>query len=201
MGAKQHAIHEEILINDLKQGKPSSFEQIFKLYGNALVCFLQKYCEDEEMIQDLAQETFTRLWEYRHRLKQSSNLKNYIFTIAINLYRNKRKEAFQINPFSMNSMEEKGIHLKDKNKDHTECLSDQELVKYLQEKVLELPETEKAIFIMKKVNNMTYDEISSIVGGSARNIKRKVKRCIDKLLLDLEKKGYSKEGITLWAIL
>ena len=163
---------------------------------------MRKLSNNEELASDIVQETFLKVWKNRHQLNPDKSFNSYLFQIGINIYRERGRKILR-NPqqFSIDNLEEKGHQVEDEREAHEEILYKREMINFIKNKIEEFPEQERAIFIMKKVNDFSYKEISEITNDSERTIRRKVKKTIDTIVDAMEAKGYQKEGITLWALI
>lgn len=66
----------------LKDGDSSCFEEVFYAVNKKLYNYFAKRIASGVMCEDLVQETFVRLWKYRHSLDESLELDIQIFRIA-----------------------------------------------------------------------------------------------------------------------
>jgi len=87
-------VAEKLLIKGLKKGKEDAYRQVVCDYGNKLLgtCFLM--LGNREEAEDVVQETFIRVFEKIGDFKENSGLYTWIYTIALNLSRDRlRKRA------------------------------------------------------------------------------------------------------------
>lgn len=85
---------EKLLIKGLKKGKEDAYRQVVCDCGNKLLgtCFLM--LGNREEAEDVVQETFIRVFEKIGDFKENSGLYTWIYTIALNLSRDRlRKRA------------------------------------------------------------------------------------------------------------
>jgi RNA polymerase sigma-70 factor, ECF subfamily len=79
---------EPELMARLAAGEDSALNELMRRWQQPLVAFLLRYTGNEADALDLAQETFVRVYESRHRYQSSAKFSTWLFTIAANLSRN-----------------------------------------------------------------------------------------------------------------
>lgn len=76
---------DQELIGDFQAGDDLAFVVIYNRYKHDLVFFCYKMLQDQTVAQDIAQETFLKVYLKRDSLHCNENFKSYLFTIARNL--------------------------------------------------------------------------------------------------------------------
>lgn len=66
----------------LSQGSIKDFDNLFLLYYPRVKTFIESMLDDEETAEDLAQDTFIRLWTYKASFAQVMNINAYIYQTA-----------------------------------------------------------------------------------------------------------------------
>jgi len=77
-------ITDQILLNDLKNGKKTAYEQVFKKYYKSLSLKAYMMLEDEMEAEDLIQNLFISMWQKSHYHSVNSSLKAYLFRAVHN---------------------------------------------------------------------------------------------------------------------
>ena len=72
----------------LQNGEDTALNELMNRWQAPLVSFIYRYVGNEADAIDLAQETFIRVFESRHRYKPTAKFSTWLFTIASNLCRN-----------------------------------------------------------------------------------------------------------------
>lgn len=72
------------LVELLKAGDPSAFEQLFLSYYSALVQFALRYAQDRAAAQDIVQDVFARIWERRTEIMISTSVQSYLYSAVRN---------------------------------------------------------------------------------------------------------------------
>ena len=76
----------------LQQGNETAFENIYNDTKRGLFAFLLSMTRDYHLAEDAAQETFCRVLDKLHTLKDVTNIKPWITKIAVNICKDKLKK-------------------------------------------------------------------------------------------------------------
>ncbi len=88
-------ITDEELLELIKKKNSNAFETLFKRYELSIFNYVLKFTGNRNLSQELLQETFTKLWFAASQFDaQKGNVKNWLFTIALNLSRNEISKKY-----------------------------------------------------------------------------------------------------------
>lgn len=76
---------EKRLLAAVKSSDPGAFKYLYEQYQPLLFRTILVRIPDADLAHDIVQETFTRVWERRRRLKPRQPFYPYIYRIGINL--------------------------------------------------------------------------------------------------------------------
>jgi RNA polymerase sigma factor (sigma-70 family) len=128
-------------------------------FADAIYRFILKNIKDEEKAKDIIQETFEKLWIKVNSVSFEKS-KSYLFTAAyhtmIDLIR-KEKRMTSFNDQLSASLT------------HTNQYSD--LNEILHQAIDNLPESQKAVILLRDYEGYSYEEISQITGLSEAQVK------------------------------
>jgi RNA polymerase sigma factor (sigma-70 family) len=88
MSKPQHT--QEQLIAILQAGKPEEFGVLYDYFSGALYGVISKIIDDNDMAQDILQESFVKIWE---KSKSYDPSKGRLFTWMLNIARNTAIDA------------------------------------------------------------------------------------------------------------
>ena len=167
-----------------------TFRPFYEEYFQYLYNFIHKMIPEEETAQDLTQEAFTRILKNWQRFTDGKDRKSYLFTIAVNLCRDQARSSLrkkQHIPLELvaEMLEDRSTHSRETQR-RTEL---EELEGILKTLIAQLPEEERMILHMKRLEGMSYDEISGITGQPVRTLKRRVRSALDRLIEEMNKMG------------
>lgn len=72
-------------VRELILGNHSAFEGLFMKYFPKVKCFITHLVKSEEVGEELAQDIFMKVWEYRERLGHVQSFNAYIYRMSRNI--------------------------------------------------------------------------------------------------------------------
>ncbi len=155
----------EQLIAGLKKKDPEAFKEVMALYKNKIFNYLKVLLKNDEIAEELTQDTFVKVYFKAHTLR-TDNLKSWIYTIATNLARSEfRKRKFR-QVLSVSDVSELNFSIESK-------IEDEIVVEQL---ISTLPEKYRIPLVMKEINNFSFIEIANIMKKPIGTIKTLVFR-------------------------
>ncbi len=183
---------DEELMLEYANGKVEAFEELFSRYGQKIYNLFLRWSGNAALSQDLLQECFVKLTEARHRYQPRNAFSNWIFTIAMNLlrdrHREKQRKGMQVsydtpgNETDRLITPEPGPH---------EALEDSEVKQAVENALHSLPDEQREVIILKKFHGFSFSEIGEILSISPDAAKQKAYRGMQTLR---QKLSYLKEG-------
>lgn len=164
-----------ILLKKIKDSDKNAFKELFFSYHDTLFRFVLYKIQDNDIAEDITQETFLRVWNTRHKLKPNKAFFSLIAKISTNLcydhfrHIEVRKRHETLIPRHQN------INI---NKPEAEILGsslEQEIHKIVEH---DLPEKCRQVFILSRVENLSNNEISKKLGISIRTVENQIYRAI-----------------------
>jgi RNA polymerase sigma-70 factor (family 1) len=155
------------------------FKEIFDALYDPIKNFIYYKTSDIELAEDIAQETFLKVWEKRDTVKKET-IKPFLYTIANNIFINKIQQN-KVNFKFVNSQ---------KSKNHVESpeyeLEMKEFDKKLQNTLSMLSEKNRVVFLMNRIDGMTYAEIAKNIGISVKAVEKRMQNSLAYLRKQIE---------------
>ena len=129
------------------------------------------FSNNTEEVADLYQEILINLWKGFSRFRGDSNVRTWIYRVSLNTCissERKKSRKMEMLPLTMD------INLFDDSDDDTKQ------VQMLRNRINKLGHFDRAIVLLW-LENLSYDEIGSIVGISAKNVSVRLVRIKDQL--------------------
>jgi len=150
-----------------------NFNELYDLYANEVYKFAYWLSGDRFEAEDITSETFIRVW-VRFSTIRTETLKAYLFTIARNIYLKKlRKGKKQI---ALNDT------FPDRNPEPEKLVDSRLELQRVWSALQKLSEIDRAAFVLRVQHELSYAEISRVLGISLTAAKVKVHRVRKKLL-------------------
>lgn len=168
----------------LVHGRESALRQIIDRWQAPLLHFVFRYVQNEADARDIVQETFVRVYQNRSKYRDGNSFSTWLFTIAVNLCRNRRRWERR-HPTS-------SVHEQVQGEDGVESwvcprpapdrvAMATERVRVIREAIAELPHDQRTILLLYEYENLSYREIGEIVGCSERAVEARLARARAKL--------------------
>jgi len=165
--------------NSLSQAE---FQRVFSELYRPIRNFIYYRCGDSDLADDLAQDSFIKLWESRDRVERST-MKAYLYKIAQNQTINyqKRQQLFY-------RFQKQGTN--DRDYDTPEKIAEMnEYEARLQAVIAALPDGGREVFLMNRLEDLTYQEIANRLGLSVKAIEKRMSKVLqifrDKLGIEI----------------
>ncbi len=156
----------------VKQGDGDAFAQLADKYKQPVVNLVYRMLRDATEAEDVAQAVFIQVYKSAHRYQVASKFSTWLFTIARNLCLNEirrrsRHPAESIDAPHPDQEDQPAQQYEDKsNLGAGERLLAGELEAKIQEALNSLPENQRTAILLCRQEDLSYEEISKIVGCS-----------------------------------
>ena len=183
-------ITDEQLIKQFQEGNRQSYNELVFRYKDKILNFLYRFVYDMDLAEDLAQETFLKVYLKKDSYREISKFSTWMYTIASNLAKTelrkiKRRKTYSISEIS-DVDREVNFFVQDENSD--DKLDDNES-NILHESIFELEEDFRTIIILREIQELSYENISKILKLPLGTVKSRINRGKLKLRDILVNKG------------
>ncbi len=149
------------LVHRAQQGERKAFEELVKKYQREVYGLACRLVSDAEEARDLVQQAFLQAFVHLKDFRQQSTFRTWLFRIAINQCYNflKSKKRYG-DPVDVQDMV-----LEAENSPEAELAAEEEKARVY--RALEkLPAKQRAVISLKVDQNLSYQEIAQVVGGT-----------------------------------
>lgn len=151
----------------------NDLEVLFIKYNRLIYSYVYLFFYSKEVAEDLTQETFIRAWKYKHTYNPNkSAIKTWLVSIARSLcfdYSKKNKYTYELpeEPVDSTSLEK--------------SVTDTLLKEYIYSRLTLLSEFDKDLLILRFYNDLSIEEISTLINKSYDATKVALNRAFTKL--------------------
>jgi len=151
----------------------SEFKHIYKQYGKTVRNYIYYRSGDEDIANDITQDTFIKLWKKKIQYDPDT-IKGLLFKIASGSFLDHvRKEKFKTENIE---------HLKFQLKETINSDEDNEHYRLKCETALKvLTKKERTVFLMNRMEGMIYMEIAEYLDISVKTVEKRMSNAIKKL--------------------
>ncbi len=186
---------DEELMQSFCNGDEIAFETLYRRYEKPLFNFLNRMVMNTTEAENLCQETFFRLVHAKNNYEPSAQLKTWLYQIALNLCRDRKRRMKHRSHRSLNSHASSRqvgeVTLQDLIPTPAADLEKQvetaELNSFVQEAISRLPEDEKLVVIMREYQGLKCSEIADIMNCPVGTVKSHNHRAHERLRNSLTK--------------
>jgi RNA polymerase sigma-70 factor (ECF subfamily) len=158
------------LVSLLKVGHEPALAELFRRFEGKLYTYSLKFTRQQELAEEILQDVFVSLWEYRAEIDTSLPLGALLYRMTrnkiLNALRQETRLAEQRKTYSF-SMEV--------SRDLTEervVLNDYHRI--MDKAIENLPKQRRSIFKMNHLDGMSYDEIAETLGISRNTVRNQM---------------------------
>ena len=160
---------ERSVIEECRKGDFRNFRKVVAAASPVAFSIALRMTGDEEAASDITQETMVKVWEKIESVKSAEAFKTWLCRITVNkcydyFRKNKANPEFKPDEKSWKFISDT-IGGSDRELENKEISL---IVKQLTDK---LSPTQKAVFVLSDLDEMTREEIAEITGLSLKNIK------------------------------
>ncbi len=175
------------IVEALKNGNQKIAADVFvKKYQNFVYLTALRYLTYDEDAQDAAQEIFIKAIDSIAKFRGESSLKTWLYRITKNYCLNSIRKNKFFSFFSLSSNENESFEIKDETDKTGSGIENEELEKKFLKALSKLPEKQRETFALRYFEEMTYEEISKVLGTSVGGLKANYFQAVKKLAVELE---------------
>lgn len=156
-----------------RSGDRAAFGELVERHKDGLVNYLTRLCGSLETAEDLAQESFLRLYERGGRYSEQGKLKAYLFRIGTNLFRSQMRREQRWQRLGQLFLSANGHH--SEARQQARILQD-ELGQELSSALLDLPLQYRTPLILAFVEGWSHREIAELMRCRVGTVKSRIHR-------------------------
>ena len=159
------------------KGRRTVFEWLVKQHKEQVYYFIRRMVLNHDDADDVTQQTFLKAWKGLEKFRGESKLSTWLIRIAHNesiTFINNRKKLAGISfDYIAESL--------DRTLEADILYDGDEIQRKLQVAIAQLPDKQKAVFIMRYYDEMPYAEMSEITGTSVGALKASYHHAVQKI--------------------
>ena len=180
------------LVAMANDGDMDAFAELTQRYQRPIVHFCQRMVKSREDAEDIAQESFVRVFRYLDRLTPSAKFSTLLFGISRNLTLNFIRDAGRRGrgiTYSINEDETQERVLEDESLRPDKTARLNEIEAMIQEGLDMLSPKHREVLVLRELNGLDYNTIADIVKCRKGTVKSRIARAREQLRKNLESLG------------
>ncbi|TKG97059.1 RNA polymerase sigma-70 factor [Puteibacter caeruleilacunae] len=159
----------------------SEFIDLFNKMYQPVKNFLYYKTGDIQLAEDITQDAFVKIWEKRKTIK-SSTVKTLLYTVANNLCKNRFEHEQVVLNFANN------FHSEEHSNSPDYELEMKEFHQKLQTALGRLNEKYRVVFLMNRIDGLTYVQIAQNLNLSVKAVEKRMKNALHELKKHIDHK-------------
>lgn len=147
--------------------KEEEFRKVYLQHVEHVRNFLYYKSGNLSLAEDLAQDAFAKLWENCAKVVLDK-AKSFVFTVASNLFKNEIKHQKVVLKFNSKPSKDRDLEDPQFQMEH------EEFKLRLETAIGNLPEGQRVVFLMNRIDKKTYREIADELGLSVKAIEKRM---------------------------
>ena len=190
-GAPNINIDDDVLVQQCRQGDSAAMERLICKYQNRIYNTVLKICANPDDAAELTQDTFVKVIENIDKFEGRSSFYTWAFRIAMNLTLNHCKRNSKLNFTSLEAESKennwrpkqllKEFLKNDASPDPAVVAQNRELCGLVQEALMKLDDTRRAVIVLRDIEGMNYAQIARVLELELGTVKSRISRARNNL--------------------
>jgi len=186
------SLNDSELMLEIKADNMFAFDVLYRRYSKKVYKFGYSILKSTEDSENLIQDVFLNFWENRRNIEKDSSIKSYIFTItynsAISIIRKKARESEFVEYLkALQQTSEEPVNVE---------LEYKELSNKLEEIINKLPQRQKEVYQLHRIEGLNYKQIAERLHISVNTIENHMASALKTIRKNLG--DYSLVAILFW---
>ena len=151
----------------IRDGDMEAFRLLVEAHQSRVINTISKLLGSDAEAEDLAQQVFIRVWRSAGRYQPTAKFTTWLFRITRNLVFNelRRRKHFA------DQGEDSPEPVERAEREPDRVLLEDELQKAIQTSIQELPEAQRMAIVLRRYEEMPYEEIARVMGTTVPAVK------------------------------
>ncbi len=160
---------------DWRNGSPAAFEMLVRRWQQPVARFLFHLVGRQELVADLCQEVFLRVYENRGRYRETGAFAAWLYRIALNVARDAKRRC-RHEPRGLDDVEPAA------SEPSPEAACEQaERGRIISQTIADLPEPLRVVLVLRHYDQMSFEQIARMLGEPASTIKSRFSAALRRL--------------------
>ena len=179
---------DERLMSLFQAGDENAYVVLVNRYKDKLINFIYHYLKDSESAEDVVQETMIKLYQKKHYYKEIAKFSTWLYTIAKNLANTelRKRKNRKTTLLSQFSNDDKTYEIPSDDLEIGQQVQTDVVNEIIKDAVNQLSEKFKIVIILRDIQEISYEEISEIIGVPIGTVKSRINRARLQLQVELK---------------
>ena len=183
---------DSVLIEKVKKGNKGAFNFLVNKYYPRVYASLFSFTKSKEDSEDLAQQTFIKVWQQIESFRGDSAFFTWIYRIAINLAKNFVVSSSYKKQKVNTSIEDAAIEITSYENIESVLTHNQSMTE-IRDFIKTMPESLKTAFTLRESDGKSYEEISIITNTPIGTVRSRIFRARESIIEFMKKELMNNE--------
>ena len=174
---KKFIYTDEELIGRFQNGDEQAYIELVNRYRDRLMSFVYRFINDSIVAEDIVQDTLVKLYTHKDYYRNIAKFSTWIYTIAGNLAKtelrkNKRRKVTNLSEMGKDDWQ----YDIPSDEDTAKKVHGQFIGEQIQKAIQSLPDHFREVIILRDIQELSYEEVSSIVEVPLGTVKSRINR-------------------------
>ena len=186
-GVKPEAVGNEAAAEDrrlmarVQRGDEAAFGALMERWERPVKAVIARLVFNVSEAGELAQETFVRVWQQRGKFREGAEFRPWVFSIAVNLARNRMRWWRRRPTVSLQEWNESAGGESKQDGAGASALETAERAAAVRDAIAALPTELREAIVLFEYEDMSHAEIATAVGATPKAVETRIYRAKEKL--------------------
>lgn len=180
MDPKDIQLDEKNLIVLCQEGDRTAFERLFRRYAKDVYSMALRMVHSEELAEEVTQEVFISVYKDIQRFQFQSAFTTWLYRIvyrrAADQFRKIKKHRDHTVPFLLDEQKNLVLEVMDGSANPSDLAIENERIRMIENAIASLSPKQRAIMILRYIQNLSYEEIARILRCRIGTVKSRLNR-------------------------
>ena len=182
---------DQELIQSFREGNERAFNDLVLRYQEKVYWVARRFTDDHASADDIVQDVFIKAYESLKDFRGDSSFYTWVYRITVNLSLNALRKRRVKEFFRLDDVLDLG---ESEDLEPHRIAESVETKSMIAEAIGTLPEKQKAAFVLRYYEELSYDEMSKILKTSVGGLKANYFHALKKIGEYLKRQGVEKSG-------
>ncbi|MFZ5953037.1 MAG: RNA polymerase sigma factor [Candidatus Rifleibacteriota bacterium] len=168
-------LKDEELMLQFQKGDEACFRTLVDRHKKRVFHLTYRFLNGSPDAEDVAQEVFVKIFFSKDSYKPLAKFTTWLFTITRNTcFQNLKKKGklISLNEKADETNSEMQSMISDRNSENpSETCLDEEKRRIVADAIAKLPETQRMVILLRRFEQLSYDEIAEVLGVTVQSVK------------------------------
>lgn len=184
--------HDDLLIQALKNGDEEAYKYLYTAKYKDIVFYINGLTRDYNKAEDIVQNVIYKLWKNRKKIEINGSIKSYLYKACYYSFINEYKKDKRKESLSEKIQKTAVLELIDNDQEQTI-----QKLKSIAKLIEQLPPRRKEIFILSKMEGLTYEEIANHLNISIKTIEAQMSKALNEIRSQIKKSDFEIIQLTI----